>query len=83
MPLEPRGYVVRVADRLTAHSPALVTLAASAVPAAGSPAEGSSPPGGRGADGTRPVRHYLAPRCAALCKIAMGLTMGYMLIPML
>ena len=25
----------------------------------------------------------LAPRCAALCKIAMGVTMGYMLILML
>jgi hypothetical protein len=26
---------------------------------------------------------YLAPRCAALCKIVMGVTMGYMLILML
>jgi Domain of unknown function (DUF5134) len=26
---------------------------------------------------------YLAPRCAVLCKIAMGITMGYMLILML
>jgi hypothetical protein len=26
---------------------------------------------------------YLAPRCAACCKIAMGVTMGYMLIMML
>jgi hypothetical protein len=26
---------------------------------------------------------YLAPRCAACCKIAMGTTMGYMLIMML
>jgi len=26
---------------------------------------------------------YLAPRCAALCKMAMGVTMGYMLILML
>ena len=30
-----------------------------------------------------PTHHALAPRCAALCKIAMGLTMGYMLILML
>ncbi len=30
-----------------------------------------------------PAHHALAPRCAALCKIAMGLTMGYMLILML
>jgi hypothetical protein len=29
------------------------------------------------------ARGYLAPRCAALCKIAMGITMGYMLILML
>jgi hypothetical protein len=26
---------------------------------------------------------YLAPRCAACCKIAMGVTMGYLLIMML
>ena len=26
---------------------------------------------------------YLAPRCAALCKIAMGITMGYMLVLMM
>jgi hypothetical protein len=26
---------------------------------------------------------YLAPRCALLCKAAMGMTMGYMLILML
>jgi hypothetical protein len=26
---------------------------------------------------------YLAPRCAACCKIAMGVTMGYMLVMML
>jgi hypothetical protein len=30
-----------------------------------------------------PAVAYLAPRCAALCKIAMGITMGYMLILML
>ena len=29
------------------------------------------------------ARPYLAPRCAALCKIAMGLTMTYMLVLML
>jgi hypothetical protein len=29
------------------------------------------------------ARPYLAPRCAALCKIAMGLTMAYMLVLML
>jgi Domain of unknown function (DUF5134) len=30
-----------------------------------------------------PALRYLAPRCLALCKITMGLTMGYMLILML
>ena len=29
------------------------------------------------------ARPYLAPRCAAICKITMGITMGYMLILML
>jgi hypothetical protein len=29
------------------------------------------------------ARPYLAPRCAALCKIAMSLTMAYMLVLML
>ena len=33
--------------------------------------------------GSRPGSGALAPRCAALCKIAMGLTIGYMLILML
>jgi hypothetical protein len=37
----------------------------------------------RAAASAGPGRLYLAPRCAALCKIAMGLTMGYMLILML
>jgi hypothetical protein len=32
---------------------------------------------------TRPGRPFLAPRCSALCKMAMGITMGYMLILML
>ena len=39
-----------------------------------------------GADPRTPVSQgtsYLAPRCAAMCKIAMGITMGYMLILML
>jgi hypothetical protein len=36
-----------------------------------------------GCASTPPGRTYLAPRCAALCKIAMGTTMGYMLILML
>ena len=39
-----------------------------------------------GADPRTPLSQgtsYLAPRCAAMCKIAMGITMGYMLILML
>jgi hypothetical protein len=39
--------------------------------------------GPAGCASTPPGRTYLAPRCAALCKIAMGTTMGYMLILML
>ena len=37
----------------------------------------------RTAEGCRSARPYLAPRCAAICKIAMGITMGYTLILML
>jgi hypothetical protein len=37
----------------------------------------------RVSESDRPARPYLAPRCAALCKIAMGLTMTYMLVLML
>ena len=46
----------------------------------------ASPGGCAGADPRTPVSQgtsYLAPRCAAMCKIAMGITMGYMLILML
>lgn len=69
------GYVVRVADRLTARAPA-----AAAVPTlpAGPPAMA-----GCAAVSYRLAGPSLAPRCAALCKIAMGITMGYMLIMML
>jgi hypothetical protein len=95
------GYVVRVADRLTARTPALAAAAAGSpppsaglpsagLPSAGPPSAGPPPPagppspsGGCAALGARLPRPYLAPRCAALCKIAMGITMGYMLITML
>jgi hypothetical protein len=76
------GYVVRVADRLTIRAPALAAaLAGPAPPAApaamAAPAPpDTTPPGGR----VSTSRPYLAPRCAALCKIAMGLTMAYMLV---
>jgi Domain of unknown function (DUF5134) len=86
------GYVARVADRLTIRAPALALPAASDVPAASqalpTAADSLSPadvpaPGGCATVGSRPGRPYLAPRRAALCKIAMGITMGYMLILML
>jgi hypothetical protein len=44
------------------------------------PAGDASPGGCVGSGQGRP---YLAPRCAAMCKIAMGITMGYVLILML
>ena len=83
------GYVVRVADRLTIRAPALAVASASpAPPAARAPMAAptppdTAPPGGRISTSILPGRPYLAPRCAALCKIAMGLTMAYMLVLML
>jgi len=89
------GYVVRVADRLTVRAPALAVPSACRGPAAwpdsppGSAPSADSPPGsapsagGCAAPDPWPGRPYLAPRCAALCKIAMGITMGYMLVAML
>jgi hypothetical protein len=103
------GYVVRVADRLTARAPALALAAAAPGSAAAAPAAatavaaaaataaassqgpaGQSPPpvavpspAGCAVTGPHLAGPYLAPRCAALCKIAMGITMSYMLIMML
>ena len=54
-------------------------MAAPAPPDLPAPASASAPAG----HVTTTARPYLAPRCAALCKIAMGLTMTYMLILML
>jgi len=68
------GYVVWLGDRVTLHAP-VPALALAAAPAGG----GS----GSGSPGPEPARPYLAPRCAAICKITMGITMGYMLILML
>ena len=69
------GYVVWLGDRVTMHAPALALATA--------PAGGSGNPGSPGRPGPEPARPYLAPRCAAICKITMGITMGYMLILML
>jgi hypothetical protein len=70
------GYVVWLGDRFTLHAaaPALATAPASA---------GPRPGYGSGSSGPEPAHPYLAPRCAAICKITMGITMGYMLILML
>jgi hypothetical protein len=67
------GYVVWLGDRVTLHVPALAiaALAGDIRPAIGS------------GSGFAATQSYLAPRCAAICKITMGITMGYMLILML
>ena len=69
------GYVVWLGDRVTLHVPALAIAA---------PAGGTRPAIGSGSgSGFAATQSYLAPRCAAICKITMGITMGYMLILML
>jgi hypothetical protein len=70
------GYVVWVGDRVTLHAPALAIVTAPA-------SAGSGPGYGSGSPSPESARPYLAPRCAAICKITMGITMGYMLILML
>ena len=70
------GYVVWLGDRVTLHAPALALATA---PASAGPRPGS----GSGSPSPEPAHPYLAPRCAAICKITMGITMGYMLILML
>jgi hypothetical protein len=74
------GYVVWLGDRVTLRAPALATAPASGGPGPG-PGYGSG--SGSGSPSPEPPRPYLAPRCAAICKITMGITMGYMLILML
>ena len=70
------GYVVWLGDRVTKHAPALALATAPAV-------AGPRPGYGSGSPSPEPADPYLAPRCAAICKITMGITMGYMLILML
>ena len=70
------GYVVWLGDRVTLHAPALAMATATA-------SAGSGPGYGNGSPSPESARAYLAPRCAAICKITMGITMGYMLILML
>ena len=85
------GYVIWTADRLTSLAPvaALASLAAPVLVPAGAgamlgeagSANRAEPPGQDRASGGRPAP--LSPRLAACCEIAMGVTMGYMLILML
>jgi hypothetical protein len=65
------GYVVWIGDRVTLHAPVLAGPA------------GDTRPGIGSGPGFAATQSYLAPRCAAICKITMGITMGYMLILML
>jgi len=74
------GYVVWLGDRVTLHAPALALATA---PASTGPRPGYGSGSGSGSPSPEPAHPYLAPRCAAICKITMGITMGYMLILML
>jgi len=90
------GYVVWTADRLSSLAP-VAALAARSAPApvlAGAglgrgsaslaAAEGEGAGSASRDDGQAPARPVpLSPRLAACCEIAMGVTMGYMLILML
>ena len=76
------GYVVWLGDRVTLHAPALA-LATAPASASASPSAASGSGYSSGSPSPEPPRPYLAPRCAAICKITMGITMGYMLILML
>jgi hypothetical protein len=77
------GYVVWLGDRLSARAPALAFNPAPHSPERVSPSTGPAPAEQTQPAAMQPVHPLLAPRCAALCQIAMGLTMGYMLIMLL
>ena len=74
------GYVVWLGDRVTLHAPAPALATA---PATAPASPGPRPGYGSGSPSPELAHPYLAPRCAAICKITMGITMGYMLILML
>jgi Domain of unknown function (DUF5134) len=92
------GYVVWTADRFSSLAPvaalranyapavalAPAAVAATQLPATAASAAGSGdlPPASQSQDEPR-TRVPLSPRLAACCEIAMGVTMGYMLILML
>jgi len=83
----------KLGDRLSARAPALAfpltrRRALAAGPATGPGPEASGPTvpepvSGCPASAPRSGPGFLAPRCAALGQLAMGLTMGYMLIMLL
>jgi hypothetical protein len=87
------GYVIWTADRLTSLAPVAALRAARAETAAGAgqPAGGTlaaaRPPAEANASAAAGAPPHasppMSPRLAACCEIAMGLTMGYMLITML
>jgi len=78
------GYVVRTGDRLSARVPALASAPPMPLPRAPAAPSATGPDAQASAPvAPRAPRPFLAPRCAALCQIAMGMTMGYMLIMLL
>ena len=78
------GYVVWLGDRVTLHASApALALATAPASASASPSAASGSGYSSGSPSPEPPRPYLAPRCTAICKITMGITMGYMLILML
>jgi hypothetical protein len=91
------GYVVWLGDRLSARAPALAFPSArhravAVISATGPAAQAGGPEAQAGgpeaqaacvSSDSRSGRAFLAPRCAVLCQVAMGMTMGYMLIMLL
>ena len=87
------GYVVWTADKISTMAPVAALAATAAAPAAAPSATPSAAPshalaGGPagGASAVRPSPGHavpLSPRLAACCEVAMGVTMGYMLIVLL
>jgi Domain of unknown function (DUF5134) len=71
------------ASAAAANGPAANGPAASGPAASGSELGEQADVNAGGCGGSGSALRYLAPRCSALCKITMGITMGYMLILML
>jgi hypothetical protein len=72
------GYVMWLANNLSALTPATATATTTGTTTTTTTTTAT----GTTATGTTATA-YLAPRCAACCKIAMAVTMGYMLVVML